>query len=53
MPHEVAPISVRPWTLNGISKRMIVSHYENNYGESGRTLARVVGVSLSEPRSSG
>src|SRR5204862_1560974 len=29
---------VRPWTLNGISERMIVSHYENNYGGAVRTL---------------
>jgi Fe-Mn family superoxide dismutase len=41
MQHEVAPIAVRPWTLNGMSKRMIVSHYENNYGLPGRTLNAV------------
>ena len=41
MQHEIAPIAVRPWTLNGISERMIVSHYENNYGESVRTLNAV------------
>src|SRR5207253_8754706 len=34
----ISPIAVRPWTLNGISERMIVSHYENNYGEAVRTL---------------
>jgi superoxide dismutase, Fe-Mn family len=38
---EIAPITVRPWTLNGISERMIVSHYESNYGESLRTLNAV------------
>jgi Fe-Mn family superoxide dismutase len=32
MQQEISPMAVRPWTLNGISKRMIVSHYENNYG---------------------
>jgi Fe-Mn family superoxide dismutase len=32
MQQESSPIGVRPWTLNGISERMIVSHYENNYG---------------------
>jgi hypothetical protein len=37
MPHEIAPISVRPWTLHGISKRTIVSHYS----EPGRTLNAV------------
>ena len=38
---EITPIAVRPWTLNGISERMIVSHYENNYGEAVRTLNAV------------
>ena len=32
MDQEIAPIPVRPWTLNGMSERLIVSHYENNYG---------------------
>jgi superoxide dismutase, Fe-Mn family len=32
MRHEISPIPVRPWTLNGMSERLIVSHYENNYG---------------------
>jgi len=32
MQQEITPIAVRPWTLNGISERMLVSHYENNYG---------------------
>ena len=41
MPHEIAPIVIHPWTLNGISERMIVSHYENNYDESVRTLNAV------------
>jgi hypothetical protein len=40
MPQEIVPIAVRPWT-HGISERMIVSHYENNYGESVRTLNAV------------
>jgi superoxide dismutase, Fe-Mn family len=38
MKQELRPIPVRPWTLNGISERMIVSHYENNYGGAVRTL---------------
>src|SRR2546426_4430795 len=38
MQQEISPIAVRPWTLNGISERMIVSHYENNYGGAVRTL---------------
>jgi superoxide dismutase, Fe-Mn family len=38
MKQELRPIPVRPWTLNGISERMIVSHYEHNYGGAVRTL---------------
>src|SRR3954471_22361011 len=29
---RVAPLFCRPWTLNGISPRLIESHYEHNYG---------------------
>jgi hypothetical protein len=29
--HEIIPFPARPWTLNGISERMLVSHYENDY----------------------
>jgi Fe-Mn family superoxide dismutase len=41
MQQVITPIAVRPWTLNGISERMIVSHYENNYGGAMRTLNAV------------
>src|SRR3989442_14500789 len=41
MHQEIIPIPVRPWTLNGISERMLVSHYENNYGGAVRTLNAV------------
>jgi Fe-Mn family superoxide dismutase len=41
MEQEISPIGVRPWTLHGISERMIVSHYENNYGGALRTLNAV------------
>ena len=41
MAQEIAPIAVRPSTLSGISERMIVSHYENNYGQAVRTLNAV------------
>ncbi len=41
MYQEIAPISCRPWTLNGISDRLIVSHYENYYGTAVRTLTAV------------
>lgn len=32
MKYSIAPLFVRPWTLNGISPRLIESHYEVNYG---------------------
>jgi Fe-Mn family superoxide dismutase len=32
MRYHVAPLFCRPWTLNGITPRLIESHYENNYG---------------------
>src|SRR3989442_15611846 len=41
MDQQIAPIAVRPWTLNGMSERLIVSHYENNYGGAVRTLNAV------------
>jgi Fe-Mn family superoxide dismutase len=30
--YSVAPLFCRPWTLNGISPRLIESHYEHDYG---------------------
>jgi superoxide dismutase, Fe-Mn family len=30
--YRIAPLHCRPWLLNGISARLIESHYENNYG---------------------
>ena len=41
MPQEVAPIAVRPSTLTGLSEQMVVSHYENNYGNAVRALNAV------------
>src|SRR5258707_2614205 len=38
MTHSIAPIPCKPWTLNGLSDRLIVSHYENNYGGAIRSL---------------
>src|ERR1051325_684765 len=32
MRYQIAPLFCRPWTLNGITPRLIESHYENNYG---------------------
>jgi Fe-Mn family superoxide dismutase len=41
MQYHIAPLYVRPWTLNGISARLIESHYEHNYG-SGLTRLNAV-----------
>jgi superoxide dismutase, Fe-Mn family len=38
VPQQIAPIAVRPSTLSGISEKMVVDHYENNYGNAVRTL---------------
>jgi superoxide dismutase, Fe-Mn family len=32
MRYQIAPLFVRPWTINGMTPQMIESHYENNYG---------------------
>ena len=32
MRYRIVPLYCRPWTLNGISPRLIESHYEHNYG---------------------
>jgi Fe-Mn family superoxide dismutase len=32
MRYHIAPLFCRPWTLNGITPRLIESHYEHNYG---------------------
>src|SRR5262245_37466112 len=32
MKYEIAPLFCRPWTLLGIERKLIESHYENNYG---------------------
>jgi Fe-Mn family superoxide dismutase len=36
--YHLAPIFCRPWLLNGLSQRLIESHYENNYGGALRRL---------------
>src|SRR5215471_20783370 len=32
MRYQIAPLFCRPWTLLGLTPRLIESHYENNYG---------------------
>jgi superoxide dismutase, Fe-Mn family len=41
MQYTLEPLHCRPWTLNGISPRLIESHYENNYGAALRRLNAV------------
>jgi len=38
MRYQLTPINSRPWLLNGLSLRLIESHYENHYGEALRRL---------------
>jgi Fe-Mn family superoxide dismutase len=38
MRYQLAPIHCRPWLLNGLSVKLIESHYENNYGGALRRL---------------
>ncbi|HEX2116194.1 MAG TPA: Fe-Mn family superoxide dismutase [Alphaproteobacteria bacterium] len=38
MRQKIAPIPFRPWMLSGLSERMVVSHYENDYGGAVRAL---------------
>src|SRR5688572_31707799 len=38
MRYTIKQIHCRPWTLNGLSLKLIESHYENNYGGAMRRL---------------
>jgi Fe-Mn family superoxide dismutase len=35
---HIIQIPCKPWTLNGLSDRLLVSHYENNYGAAVQSL---------------
>jgi superoxide dismutase, Fe-Mn family len=39
--HHIVPIPCKPWSLSGISDRLLVSHYEINYGAAVRSLNTV------------
>ena len=41
MHQKFVPIPIRPWALNGLSERMVVSHYENDYGTAVRSLNEI------------
>src|SRR4030081_1669574 len=50
MNYRLAPLFCRPWTLNGISPRLIESHYENNYGSAlNRLIAITAELGLLDP----
>ncbi len=38
MRYQLTPMHCRPWLLNGLSLKLIESHYENNYGGALRRL---------------
>ena len=38
MRYQLKQIYCRPWMLNGLSLKLIESHYENNYGGALRRL---------------
>lgn len=31
MPYEIKPLACDPANLNGLSEKLIISHWENNY----------------------
>ena len=41
MQYRLSPLFCRPWTLMGITPRLIESHYEGNYGSALRRLNAV------------
>src|SRR5215207_539259 len=43
MAHEVLPLPFKPHRLDGLSDRLLVSHYENNYGGAVRRLNAIEG----------
>jgi Fe-Mn family superoxide dismutase len=42
MKYAIVPLFVRPWTLNGMSSRLIESHYEVNYGGTVNRLNAII-----------
>jgi Fe-Mn family superoxide dismutase len=43
MAYEVLPLPFKPHRLEGLSDRLLVSHYENNYGGAVRRLNAIEG----------
>ena len=42
MPYQMKPLSCDPGRLKGLSEKLIVSHYENNYGGAVKRLNAIV-----------
>ena len=42
MPYEMKPLGCDPSKLKGLSEKLIVSHYENNYGGAVKRLNAIV-----------
>ncbi len=42
MPYEMKPLSCNPSKLKGLSEKLIVSHYENNYGGAVKRLNAII-----------
>lgn len=42
MQYSLKPMHCRPWLLNGLSLKLIESHYENNYGAALRRLNAII-----------
>ncbi len=38
MHHRILPIPCKPYSLNWLPERLIVSHYENSYGAAVQSL---------------
>ena len=47
MTYAIKPLSCDPKKLNGLSEKLIVSHWENNYGGAVRRL-NAIGTQLAE-----
>src|ERR1700731_4295042 len=41
MSYQIKPLSCDPAKIKGMSERLIVSHYENNYGGAGKRLNQI------------
>lgn len=47
MPYEIKPLSCNPGTMAGLSEKIIVSHWENNYGGAVKRL-NAIEIQLAE-----